>query len=103
MGSDKLDKPHRWKRDDSDAHAAKHFAYSETSHKDAAALKSQYRAEVKSIYDAYVLLSEEATSAPEASRAFQTLVAACQGQYPLLNFLDFIHHLLYETAQAPIC
>ena len=82
MGSDKTDKPHRRKRDDADAHnihPVKHFAYSESKHKDAAALKSRYRAEIKAIYHAYTALSEETTSTEEAAKAFKTIISACQG------------------------
>lgn len=82
MGSDRADKPQRRKRDDLDAHdvhPTKHFAYSETNHEDAAALKSRYRAEIKSIYNAYVVLSEETTSPAEAAKAFKIIVAACRG------------------------
>ena len=84
MGSDRADKPHRRKRDDPDAHnvhPAKHFAYSESKHKDAAALKSRYRAEIKGIYNAYTALSEETTSAEDAAKAFKTIIAACQGTH----------------------
>ena len=82
MGSDRADKPQRRKRDDPDAHdvhPTKHFAYSETNQEDAAALKSRYRAEIKSIYNAYVVLSEETTSPADAAEAFKTIVAACHG------------------------
>lgn len=82
MGSDRADKPHRRKRDDPDAHdvhPTKHFAYSESKHKDAAALKSRYRAEIKAIYNAYTALSEETTSAQEVAKAFKIIITACQG------------------------
>ena len=82
MGLDRAEKPHRRKRDDADAHnihPTKHFAYSEAKHKDAAALRSQYRAEIKAIYDAYTALSDESTGAEEAAKAFKTIINACQG------------------------
>ena len=76
------DRPHRRKRDDPDGYDVqpkKQFAYSEAHHKDAAALKKLYRGKIKSVYTAYVLLSKDSTGSAEAARAFQTLVAACQG------------------------
>ena len=82
------DRPHRRKRDDSDAHNIqpnKHFAYSEGNHKDAAAKKKLNRGKIKSVYDAYVLLSEDSTGSAEAAKAFQTLIAACQGEHTLMD------------------
>ena len=87
MGSERSDKPHRKKRDGLDAHnnhPAKQFAYSEAPQNSAEALKSKHRADVKKLYKAYLILSQETSSNEDVSTAFKTFISACQGMTVIL-------------------
>ena len=87
MGSERLDKPHRKKRDglaEYNNHPAKQFSYSEAPQNSAEALKSKHRDDVKKLYKAYLILSQETSSTEDVSTAFKTLISACHGMTVIL-------------------
>jgi hypothetical protein len=81
-GSERLDKPYKKTREGPSAHndhPAKCLAYSEAPENSAEALKSKRRADVRKLFKAYLILSQEKSSDEDVSAAFKTLISACQG------------------------